>query len=210
MYIIDFDDTLFDTNRYKHARIEALKPCGVSEEQFWKTYYQARNNDHGAFTYCDELHARMLSLIGFDEKVVLEALRTTSSERSLPNFLLPGALEFIEKLKSHGKTMVLLSLGDPTGQELKTVHSGVHQYFDRTFMVAESKIEILQELFEHTHPTEAWFINDKVGETQECHKAFPDMRVVLRQSPKFEETEYSESGMDYYKTLEEIYEHITQ
>ena len=44
MFIIDFDDTLFDTHAFKHARLEAVKNLGVSEDLYWETYKKARND----------------------------------------------------------------------------------------------------------------------------------------------------------------------
>jgi len=210
MYIIDFDDTLFNTQQFKQSRLEALLSMGVSEQEYWTTYEQARNDATGLFTYSDERHADMLARVGYDKARILHALQETSSPESLPTFLNDNAIQFVEQLKAHGHAMILLSLGEPAFQELKTVESGVHEYFDRTFMVDRSKHEVLRELFEHTHPREAWFINDKIAETKELADAFPEMNVVLRQSPKFENIDYIDSGFVHFEHLEEIYEYINK
>lgn len=210
MYIIDFDDTLFDTQRFKEARKVAVMKLGVSEKQYNETYLQARNNESGLFTYSNDQHAEMLARIGFIKSHVLEVLEETTTAEALPTFLNDNAIAFVEQLKEKGHTMILLSIGDPDFQELKTRESGVHEFFDRTFMVDRTKHEVLRELFEHTHPREAWFINDKIQETKELAEAFPEMKVALRKSPMFDELDYEQSHFDYFHTLDEIYEHITK
>ena len=204
MFIIDFDDTLFDTQRYKHARLESVKKCGVSADEYWQTYFQARNTPDGVFTYSDHRHAEMLALLGYDEKKVLAALDETSNPIALPGFLFDDTQIFLDTLKAYRETMVLLSLGNPSYQELKTKHSGVATYFDRSFMVYDTKKHILEELFKEVHATDVWFINDKVQETKELKKAFPHMRVVLKVSENIQFEEYKESELPFFYTLEYI------
>jgi len=103
---------------------------------------------------------------------------------------------------------VLLSLGNPGYQEMKTKGSGVAAYFDRLFMVHDTKKHILSELFQSVHPKEVWFINDKVAESVELYKAFPHMRVVLKVSQNISIQEYEESGLPYFYTLAEIHAYV--
>jgi FMN phosphatase YigB (HAD superfamily) len=208
MFIIDFDDTLFDTQRYKHARLESVKKCGVSADEYWQTYREARNTPDGVFTYSDHRHAEVLALCGYDEKKMLAALDETSNPTALPEFLFDDTQIFLDTLKFYGEPMVLLSLGNPSYQELKTKHSGVAPYFDRSFMVYDTKKHILEELFAEVSAKEVWFINDKVQETKELKKAFPHMRVVLKVSENIPFDEYKESELPFFYTLEDILDYV--
>lgn len=207
MFIIDFDDTLFDTQAFKHARMLAVEEFGVSEEIFWKTYQEARNSTGGVFTYSDKRHAHMLSLHGFDEGNVLSAFERISGE-VLSNFLIPGAIKFLDFLKNFNTPMILLSLGDPLFQEIKVKGSGIHHYFDRTFMVDVSKKYVLGELLEDRRYENVWFINDKIQETIDLMIEFPDISVVLKKSPRFSAQEYKESDFIFFEHLIDIQAYI--
>jgi len=206
MYIIDFDDTLFDTYRYKLSRMERLHTEGVSEELFWQSYKKARNNDWGAFTYSDKRHAEVLSEMGFNEEKIFQALNSVNTH--LPDFLFEDTLPFLEDIKKKNEPMVLLSLGDPETQEMKVQGSGVHRYFDRTFMVQETKEQVVQELLQHYQKKFAWFINDKVKETQLLQEKFPELIPVLHQSPAIPEEEYKNSKIPHFLTLTEILKYV--
>ena len=159
MFIIDFDDTLFDTHAFKLAHFEAVKTHDVSEELFWETYKKARNDEEGNFTYSDEHHADVLAEKGFDREVMLEALQ--SVHNNMITFLNEGTIEFLEFLKEKNKEMILLSLGDRKFQELKTRESGVYDYFDRVFMVDDTKEHVLTKIFKDIKEEDVLFINDK-------------------------------------------------
>src|SRR3989338_11189694 len=203
MFIIDFDDTLFDTQAFKQVRLLAVQVTGVSEEEFWETYRQARNSPDGLFTYSNERHARILAERGYDEQEVLAALASTTGG-GLKDFLFPDAMVFLQRMKAYGEPMILLSLGNPGFQELKTKGSGVDIFFDRIFMVHDTKAHVLQELFKTVGGDAVWFINDKVEETKKLCAMFPQLEPLLKISERYERKEYAESGFPHFETLTEI------
>lgn len=206
MYILDFDDTLFDTQAFKEARLQAMLSLGIDEKLFWETYYLARNNNDGMFTYSDALHAQILADYGYQEQEVLRFLHEITARAKY--FLLPGAVEFLSSLRNSGETMILLSLGDPSYQEIKVKQTEIDKFFDRVFMVDTSKENILQEVFQKEKEEDTIFINDKVVESIDLFKRFPGMKVILRQSLTIKEEEYLESNLPYFKTLKEIEKYI--
>ncbi len=203
MFIIDFDDTLFDTQGFKAARLHAVEELGVSDEVYWETYREARNSSDGLFTYSDLRHAEMISRRGFDKDEVLAHLQTTTGE-DLKDFLFPTTCDFLDGLKKYNETMILLSLGDPAFQDLKVKGSCIGKHFDRMFMVDKTKEDVLKKIFEKNDTTDVWFINDKVSETLELAKKFEGMNIVLRRSLNIDLHEYDDSGLPFYETLEEI------
>lgn len=205
MYIIDFDDTLFDTQAFKEARLQAMLGLGIDEKLFWETYYIARNNNDGIFTYSDVLHAQILSEYGYKEDEVLRFLHEITVRAKY--FLLPGAIEFLSFLRDFHEPMILLSLGDSGYQEVKVRQTKIDKFFDRMFMIDEDKEYILREIF-NKEENKTIFINDKVEESLELAKKFPNMKVILRQSPVIDEEKYKESGLPYFKTLKEIEKYI--
>ena len=209
MFIIDFDDTLFNTHDFKKVRMNALVASGVSQLDYQETYLEAsKKND--VFTYSNERHAELLSLRGYDQDRTLAALQETTGE-ILRDFLFPDTVEFIQKFKETGMPLVLLSLGEESFQELKVKGSGIDHYFDRMFMVQESKEYVIQELIDvGEREEEMWFINDKVGESLLIKNAFPAMNIVLKKSASIHEEEYKKSNLPYFHTLTEIYTYVRE
>ena len=213
MFIIDFDDTLFDTHAFKKARIKALRAIGVSDEDYQETYGQALK-ENNLFSYSNERHAELLVLRGYKKEKVFTALEETTGEK-LREFLFSDTIDFLSKIKARGEPMVLLSLGESSFQELKVKGSGIAPYFDRRFMVQESKVQAIHELIDVGEKsalggTDMWFINDKVEESILIKNKFPEIKIVLKKSESIEEEEYKQSNLPYFKILTEIYEYIGQ
>ncbi len=207
MFIVDFDDTLFETEKYKLARMAALRGIGVSENDFWETYQEARNDANGLFAYSDERHAARLARRGYDDVETTCILResTTGAVR----FLDSEAHAFLKDLQTYGTPLVLLSLGDPATQELKVKAVGIAHYFERLFLVEENKQAAVQELLGHVPPGKsAWLINDKPAETGELAKAFPRLKAIAKMSPRFTVPEYEAAGVPFFKTLGEISHYV--
>ncbi|MBT3817143.1 MAG: HAD family hydrolase [Candidatus Magasanikbacteria bacterium] len=203
MYIFDFDDTLFNTQAFKHARLQVLKKIGVSEELYKETYVKARNDADGDFVYSDKRHAQMCALHGIDEEKAYEALHSVT--KRVKDFLFEDAIDVLGQVKKLGKPMILLSLGDPDYQEVKVKGSGIHDYFDRVFMVKRSKENVIKELLDsHKKQEPVWFINDKIEETQDIVSQFPQLQVVLKVSKSYPIELYKISGLPYVQTLKEF------
>ncbi len=208
MFILDFDDTLFDTQAFKQARLDTMRELGVPEEVYWETYKQARNSSDGLFTYSNRRHADALGRQGYDQEKVLQAFQNITDNR-LPEFLMSDTVDFLNFLKTFGKPIILLSLGDPSFQELKFKGCGIHDYFDRIFMVDQSKKSILEELFAVIEKDEeVWFVNDKIQETLELAEEYPKMKAVLKVSNQFAKKDYEESGLPFFESLLDIKNYV--
>lgn len=213
MFIIDFDNTLFNTtnspNSFRDVRVRELAKIGISEELYMETYFVARNHgDKNLCLYSDERHAEVLSERGFDKQKVLEVLDKTISEDILPTYLWPDTVEFLEALKKTGQPMILFSLGDPEFQYLKIKGSGIEKYFDRVFMDSRPKREVMKEILDFVTDNEIWFINDRISENKEISDNFSNIKVVQKISQHNTVEDYKNSGLPYFSTLTEIRNYI--
>lgn len=208
MFIVDFDDTLFNSFAFKNDRFEAVRQLGVPWELFLETYWQNRTNPDGTTSYTNERHAAALAAHGFPEAKIARAFAESTEPRALRKYLFPDTMPFLLFLRSTNRPVVLLSHGDPTFQELKVRGAGLHDLFDRIFFVDGPKASTVGTLLGEVNDRPVWFINDKVGETQEICKEFNELSVVLKQAEQFAEKEYETSGWPYFKTLHEIQEFL--
>lgn len=200
MFIVDFDDTLFDTARFKIDRQAVLSLQGVSDAQYRDSYARARNTPDGNFAYSDERHADILAEMGFGRDRILSALRAFDSE--LAKYLFPDTIDFLSALRDTGEPMILLSLGDSAFQEKKVKKAGIEKFFDRIFMVANSKEKVIAELFT-LNENEYWLINDKIDETVNLASRFADLRAVIKGG----QTQIM-NGLPVFSTLSEINKYV--
>ncbi len=206
MIILDFDDTLFDTARFKEARREVLLQLGVSDEAYIKTYMAARQTREGHMVYSDDRHADLLCHEGFDRDIMYEALHAVTEE--MPAFLFADAHESIQALKLLNKRVVVVSVGDTQYNGLKVSKTRIDDVVDEVIITIKDKTEVLGRYIEAKPQREVWFVNDKVDETERVKEQWPEIRAVLKQSPTIPLAEYEKSGLPYFSTLSEIKEHI--
>lgn len=203
MFIVDFDDTLFDTNAFKQARFEAVGRLGVSEDEFWESYRRARHSPDGRMTYSDERHAELLGEMGYNKDEVASVLIET--HREIGQYLFPDALDFLAWLRREHRPVILLSLGNPGFQEMKTKGTGVDRLVDRVSIVHDTKRHVLEEFLGGRSADESvWLINDKIGETQDLLRHFPEMQAVLKQREDTDPKTYKELTIPSFETIAQI------
>lgn len=209
MFIIDFDDTLFDTEAFKQSRIKVLQEIGVSEDLFKQTYQKAYANALGINTYNDGTHATALATYGFDLELVKKTLEVIKSH--IKDFLFPDTLDFLQFLKQTDQKLILLSLGEANFQKMKIVGSDIEIFFDQIFTVNDIKENIIQQVVSsYANEPGIWFINDKIEETKKIIQQFPRLKPILKMSPRWPEEEYKLSLMPYFSTLSEIKEYVQE
>lgn len=213
MFIIDFDDTIFNTRPgFRRLRLAALAPFGISEELFNETANRARVGPSGGACYTNERHAARLAEHGqFDYDKIVAALATCQTSEKLRTLLFPDTISFLENLKKFGEPMVLLSLGDEEFQYQKVKGAGLGQFFDRMFFVNDTKEHVVGELLGAVSDASVWFINDRIVDSLVLHQRYaPRLRVVLKKAPERPVEEYIKSGLPRFETLTEIYGYIAK
>lgn len=207
MFIIDFDDTIFDTQGFHNACIQELSELGITNEHYWENYQKNRLDNQGNFIYNHDRHAKSLSELNVAEKDILDCFKRVSERAK--DFLFSDTEDFLESIKALEKQMLLLTWGFPEFQRLKKVEpSGVEQHFDKVIYTSRPKEEEIAKFLENKEAREVWFINDKPEETLRLFLMFPQLKPVLKISPIFSEEVYKKTNLPYFKTLKELKEYI--
>lgn len=207
MFIVDFDDTLFDTQGYHQVCCDVLKDLGVTKENYWQAYRDNRVDENGFFILDNERHAAGLAKMGFDEKMVLERLLAVGQH--IKDFLFADAHDFLSAIRKTGKPVYLLTWGLPEHQRCNKVEpSGIAHHFHELIYTSEPKKDRLARLLAETGVEKAWFINDKPEETKNLAELFPQLRPIVKASPLFPEAIYQKLKIPYFKTLTEIKDFI--
>ena len=162
MFIIDFDDTLFDTHSFK-------------------------------------------------QKVNYLSGDLYKQSDKIKDLLFPDAVYFLDFLKKTGQPLILLSLGEDNFQQMKIDITGIARFFNSIHITVVAKEEAMSKILEEFKNEEnIWFINDKIEETKKVIQLFPQLKPILKISPKFSEEEYKLSLMPYFSTLTDIQQYVEQ
>lgn len=205
MFIIDFDDTLFDTQGFKEARREALfKQGGVPREVYQSTYEELSV----AAGHSNEAHARALEQHGFSYAPMLAILQTTTTIASLQQHVFPETVNFLKILKTFDQPLVLLTYSRSPDLQMHKIKSvNVESYFDDIKIVSVEKSLALKESGLPVVTT-GWVFDDKVAVGQKVAADFPMIKPVLKKPAHREEAEYRASGLPYFENLLDIAEYV--
>ncbi|HBW73711.1 MAG TPA: hypothetical protein DEF59_00385 [Candidatus Magasanikbacteria bacterium] len=206
--IIDFDDTLFHAYRFKRMLCESANRFGFSKEEFWSTYKQTRDSRHGMLSYTFARHAENLYALHSDFATAQELENAFKNVLENENFVFDDAPAFLNFLKNQGKTLILLSLGDPVFQNNKVVKSGLAHFFDHIEFVDTNKLNVIPDLVDEREPV--YFLNDKVLETKEIFEHYPHWFPLVRERADYSLNDYEESGMPSFKNLAAVQDYLIQ
>lgn len=205
--ILDFDNTLFDTDGFKRALSGALVELGVSRETFWQLY--PRVLDHGGerLGYSVERHAKLLHELlpdvdPYRATVLLDRVVDRSAE-----FLFPDAKDFLSRMISLNVPLRLLSRGDEWFQRRKIAASGLDRLVHEIDVGPEAKTVRIAKLPEVEGRTV--FVNDHLEETREVMRSRPDWMPILKRRLDIPPEKYVSVGMLNFGSLTEIRDYLT-
>lgn len=138
--ILDFDDTIFDTERFKKEKLFlCLEKQGVSASNFEQNYkkYGATHPTYDLSTHLKSL-CREFNIQIDTDSVIYEI------SKGLEEFVFP---EYLEIIKKYGRENIfILTQGDLNFQQLKIKRSEVDKKVEQILIVRDSKKEKLDEL----------------------------------------------------------------
>ena len=205
--VLDFDNTLFNAGDFKVALASSLARLGVSEELFWGTYRNARDEGDGGCTYRFEKHVDLLSeRVCFDKIAALCALKSVLSRAE--DFLYPDAKDFLSRLISLSVPTVLVSHGNVEFQRAKIAAAGVDRLINQTVVTDQKTPEAIAEVTADDTGT-VYFINDHLEETLAVRDRVKNIVPILKRRPDQPPERYLGLHMLNFRTLTEIRDYLT-
>lgn len=145
--LLDFDHTLFDTDRFFWVDLKsALARFGVPDEVWEKSYEAIWPSGYSLVKHLDEL-ARLGAIRQPDiRKTMLAAFDADFSD--LRRYLFPDVPGFLKAARDRGSDLILLSFGDSAWQSYKVRACGIAPLFRKIVYTArqQGKGELADEL----------------------------------------------------------------
>jgi len=175
IYVIDFDDTLFDrSGRFA----KAAEKVGIVFKG--KLYEKSKTHN----IYDPKKH---LKLIGKSKKEFLNVVKQSK------RFLFPGIIKKLKKLGKRNKNpslrsgtfllrnkLILLSKGNLWFHKQKIKYSGIEKFFDEIY-ITDNKLKIFQEKIIPRYGQEKIiFIDDKKEELEQIKKIYAEIKTKNR------------------------------
>lgn len=159
--VLDFDSTLFDTDKFFNVDMRAAFACfGLDAAAWEETSARAIERGYTLARHCEEA-ARYSSehAIPFLENEARKVLRREFS--SLKQYVYDDVTERLKQFLSRGCKLVLVSFGAPSWQRYKVRASGLERYFNvMKFTRAHgTKVDVIESICDvHTRVV---FVDDR-------------------------------------------------
>ena len=145
-FLLDFDHTLFDTDRFFWVDVRAAFARFKIDSEVWEQSY-ARVWPQG---YSLEKHLKHLSRRGKVDRSVTAAVERVLQESfaDLRPYLFPDVKPFLERLQAEKIPCFLLSFGDASWQAYKVRGAGIDNFFQEVFYTPgeQGKVEVVEEV----------------------------------------------------------------
>lgn len=204
---IDLDDTLFKTYLFKEDIYNCFARCGVSLEDYKKTYSQAVFGPVvGYFDYTFKKHADILRDLGYQipDSTIVELNKLLEK-----NYNFEDAESFLVEIKKISRKMILLTAGEQQLQEKKIAGSGLAKYFDIIEIIEGGKSQKILELADSA--SKILFVNDNIQENIKIKQDLPGIILVgTKHKVRWVEDDYETSNLPYFDTLTEVKNYVAK
>jgi phosphoglycolate phosphatase-like HAD superfamily hydrolase len=145
-FLVDFDHTLFDTDRFFWVDIRAAFARFAIDAVQWEAGYA----EVWPTGYSLEKHLDVLAQKGEVTGAAVEAMRRMLDESfgDLRAYLFADVEPFLNRLQAEHIPCFLVSFGDPTWQATKVARTGLVPFFREIFFTGrvQSKAEVVESL----------------------------------------------------------------
>jgi phosphoglycolate phosphatase-like HAD superfamily hydrolase len=133
--LLDFDHTLFDTDRFFWVDLRsAFTRFGIPDDAWEKSYEAIWPSGYSLAKHLEELVRLGAVATPSAAQAMIEDLGSTFSD--LRPYLFPDVLGFLRAARSQGFELILLSFGDPTWQHYKVQAADLTPHFTQILYTA--------------------------------------------------------------------------
>lgn len=208
--ILDLDDTLFNTAKFKKDLERVFIKEGTSKKLFKQTYQLSKQNKG---YWQPEIQLSFIKSYRPEIKTSLIKSQINSLFKDSKKYLFPDVFPFIKKIKRISQ-LVLLTFGKKDVQLAKVKYSGLISFFDK-IMIARSlaKEKEISKILRRTKRQEkVIFIENAVEVIDMTKKLFPQIITIRIRRPegRFSKkiSEVADFCFDNLKEIEKIYENL--
>ncbi len=170
--ILDFDDVLFNTARFKEELAMLFKEHKVD---FWGTYNRVKK-PRSIFS----LESYLALAKKENKRVDVKGLEKNIDGlfKNLNQFVFPDVVDFLKNFQNHD--LILISWGEKKFQDRKIYSLGKEfiSFFDKVITGPTKKAEILDKILKSYKSRPVVFIDDKLEELKEIKKGFKDVILI--------------------------------
>ena len=178
IFFIDFDDTLFNTKKFKDDLLKVFFNNGVTEKQFKDSYYCIDSD-------LKPKYSPYLQIKKLEGELELDGKKLRSEFdifiKKTKKYLFDDSMSFLKKIKKDSNYLVLLSYGECLFQKMKIDNSGVGKFFDQIIVTDEPKLNVILSHKKIDYFDKVFFVEDH---PEQLDKA---MRKLESQERKFSE-----------------------
>lgn len=145
--LLDFDHTLFDTDRFFWVDLKtAFAGFGFPDAAWEGAYESIWSTGYSLAKHLDELERRGVIRDPEVKRTMLGMLETAFSD--LRHYVFPDVLGFLDGARRRGFDLILFSFGDPAWQSYKVNASGLAPLFRKVVytVMQQGKPELLDDL----------------------------------------------------------------
>ncbi len=164
--VIDFDNTLFNTDAMRAALLEALEQFGVTKEQYQSTEKELISHQG---TYNLEGH---LDLMLSGSKREQAGTLADQVLDQADEYLYPDAQHFLQQYNE--EQLTILTFGPPEWQQRKIKNAGLDNAVTEVITTLGEKKDIIADMTE----TEVIVIEDKASEIDAMKQARPEYTYI--------------------------------
>ena len=175
VYFLDFDHTLFDTDRFFHVDVqERLLALGVDAELWRSTYDAVRLSG-----YTLEKHMAVIARQPGRQLSPHITQEIIAEFSDLRRYLFPDAVSFLQSFDPLHTHLAILSFGNPDWQRFKVRASGIEPFFQNLFFTGAeySKADVVRSCAARYGEIVA--IDNHPGELDAIRDAVPSARTFL-------------------------------
>lgn len=167
---IDFDDTLFNTKKFRDCLIKVFLDNGVKRKDFFATYYDYPvKTSHGLKKYDPDKQIEILTKNSKIKREILESdFKKLISHSS--QYLFQDTLPFLRSFRK--KDLILISFAITKFQCSKINCSRTPKYLSKVIVSDRDKAREVEKIVSNANE-EIFFIDDRVENINAVKKLFP-------------------------------------